>query len=324
MIAFIGVKNLRVMVPAAVVNRHEAYANLNKASREEEALRKIIPAKFLAHRLILAADVEGLLRVARGNQVQAAGIKLVKGNGGIIRELVRKSLHAIERVAKILARLGASFADAWGKRYIAHFETIAVRVAIDDKGRMLGAEEIRSAGTRDFRHGDVGRQAFANATVIRNHRAERWMESDECAAGDRYRSRRAGHHIMIAAAVVWIFVANGSDDSELVRNRSQLGNAFRKLDSRHFRGNRLELATNIGRRVRLWIERLVVRRAAIHPDENAVYILCAATGRDGLGIRAQPHQIAQPQPDQAAKPHLNEIAAAHSAAVGRHAWHTSD
>src|SRR5690349_19492891 len=99
------------------------------------------------------------------------------------------------------------------------------------------------------------------------------MESDKCTALHRHRCRRAGHHVVITPAMVWVFVADGTDDGQLIGNLGQVGNDLAKLNSGDRGGNRTELAADFLGRIRLGVERLVMRRPAIHPDENAVDLL---------------------------------------------------
>ena len=149
------------------------------------------------------------------------------------------------------------------------------------------------------------------------------MKRDERAAGDWHRRRHARHHVVVAAAVIRILVANGTNDRELVRGRGQLRNAFAELNSRNLRGDGFELAANFRRRIRLRIERLVMRRPAIHPDENAIDVparqLRLWIGNDFA--RAQSQDIAEAKAQHAAQPKLDEIAPGHSIAVGMRAKH---
>ena len=99
------------------------------------------------------------------------------------------------------------------------------------------------------------------------------MERHERAASNRHRGGRAGHHVMIAAAVVRVLVADRADNCELVGGLGQIRHRFAELDARHGSGNRLELAANLGRRIGLGIERLVMRRPAVEPDHDAIDLL---------------------------------------------------
>ena len=152
------------------------------------------------------------------------------------------------------------------------------------------------------------------------------MERHERTARDRHRRRHAGHHVMIAAAVIRVLVANRADDRELVGHARKLGNALAKMDTGNLRGNGFKLAANLGRRVRLGIERFVMRRATILPNEDAIDVLPANSRRQlrtGLStIRPQPQQITEAEAEHAAQAKLDEIPASYSVAIGVYAEHS--
>ena len=84
--------------------------------------------------------------------------------------------------------------------------------------------------------------------------------------------------------------------------------------------------SNFRRRVRLGIEGFVVRRPAIQPHEDAVYI--AAWSQRPLDRASrlvsstpQPQQIAEPQPQHAPQTELEKIPAADAGAVGLEGIH---
>jgi hypothetical protein len=49
------------------------------------------------------------------------------------------------------------------------------------------------------------------------------MKSDECAASDRHGSGCAGHHVVIAAAMVRVLVADRADDRVFIEAPGQFG-----------------------------------------------------------------------------------------------------
>jgi hypothetical protein len=123
---------------------------------------------------------------------------------------------------------------------------------------------------------------------------------------------------MVAAAVIRIFVANGTYNREFVGGLGEIRHHLAELHAGNRGGDRLELAANLRRRIGLGIERLVMRWPAIEPDQNAINLL--ATGLAGqrrrpCGIRSQPEQIRQPESQQTANAELQEVSTLHSGAV---------
>lgn len=96
------------------------------------------------------------------------------------------------------------------------------------------------------------------------------METDEGAAADGNAGWRAGHHVMVARAVIALVVSNRSDDGVFVRDRCELGKMLREVNPWDARGNRLELPADLDGSFRFRIERLEVGWATIHPDQNAI------------------------------------------------------
>src|SRR5262249_26441147 len=156
----------------------------------------------------------------------------------------------------------AAFANLRRKSNIADFETVAVWVTVDHEGGMLRAQKIGATRARDFRHRDISRQTFSYSPIVRNHGTVARVKGYERAAGDRDRCGHAGHHVVIAAAVVRIFVANGTYNGQFISDPREFRNGFAELDSRHLGRNWLELPADFQRRVRLGIEAFVMGRAA--------------------------------------------------------------
>src|SRR5436190_9355300 len=141
------------------------------------------------------------------------------------------------------------------------------------------------------------------------------MESDERSAGDRYRCGHAGHHVVIPAAMVRIFVADGTNHGELVRDFCEFRDGFAELNAWNFCRDGFEFATNFGRGVRLGIERFIMRRAAVHPDEDAVNVFSRAFAPGFRAVRAESKKIAESKAERATQADLDEIAPGHATTV---------
>ena len=142
------------------------------------------------------------------------------------------------------------------------------------------------------------------------------MKADERSAADRNPRWRAGHHVMVAGAVVPLVVADRADDGQLVGDAGQPGHVLREVHAGDLGLDRRELAADLGRRVGLGIERLEVRRPAIHPDQDATG---RALGRRRLsaGQRSHPQQVHE----AAARRHGQTRASGNRGATCRHSWY---
>ena len=68
------------------------------------------------------------------------------------------------------------------------------------------------------------------------------MKADEGAAADGNSRRRAGHHVMVARAVVPLIVADRADHREFVGDRTQPLHVLREPHAGDLRRDRVELA----------------------------------------------------------------------------------
>src|SRR5437763_1924892 len=99
------------------------------------------------------------------------------------------------------------------------------------------------------------------------------MKRHERTATDGNRRWRTGHQVMISAAVIWIFVADRTDDRHFIGHLGQLRNGLTKPDSGNSRGDWAEVTADFFRRIGLGIECLVMRWPAIEPDHDAIDLL---------------------------------------------------
>ena len=140
------------------------------------------------------------------------------------------------------------------------------------------------------------------------------MEADERAAADRNAGRSAGHHIVIAGPVVALVVPNGAHDGQLVGHAGQPFHVLRILDARHLGVDRLEFTPYFFRSLRLGIERFVMRRPAIHPDQDAASFGLRSRLRS-RGVRREPQEIDKARAQRRAEAELQCVATGQALAV---------
>ena len=139
------------------------------------------------------------------------------------------------------------------------------------------------------------------------------MEADEGAAADRDARRGAGHHVVVAGAVVALVVADRADDRQLVGDGRQARQVLREVDAGNLRVDRRELAAEFLRRVRLGIEGFVVGGAAVQPDQDAAVRLAVESARTGAGTAAA--ERGQAAAEDAAQTELKTVAASDAVAI---------
>ena len=142
------------------------------------------------------------------------------------------------------------------------------------------------------------------------------MKAHESSATDRHGRRCAGHHVMIAAAVVGILVADGADDAELVEALRQQRHRFTKMGAGDAGGDGFELTADVLRGGGLRVKGLVVRGAAIQPDEDAVHVVRARESACLSGLRTQAHELGHAESTDGSEASLEEVTSRHTCAVG--------
>ena len=83
------------------------------------------------------------------------------------------------------------------------------------------------------------------STLIGNNRTEGRMKSNVCAASHWNWSGRPRHHIMIAAAVIRIFMADRPNHRKFVRYLRQFWHGFTEADSWDRRGDGAKATPNL-------------------------------------------------------------------------------
>ena len=265
-----GDKERAVVVPAAVVDRHERHPRLDEPAGEEGLLAEGVAPVGIADTVGLGADVEGGLGRGGGDEVVAAGVVLVDAADRIAGGRIVKAGKAVGERPEFAALGEARPFDGARCGEIADPEARRIGIVADDKWGVLGAEEVRAAGAGHAGQREVAGEAVRRRPLVPGDRAHAGVEADKRTAADRDPRRSAGHHVMVAGAVVALVVAHRTDDGELVGDLRQLRHMLGELDPRHARRDRRKLAADLGRGIGLGIEGLEVRWAAIHPDEDAV------------------------------------------------------
>src|SRR4030095_15998460 len=97
------------MVPAAIIDGNKRHARFDQAPSEQTPLAETAAAVFLAEARFLAANVERLLSLARGNQTVALFVKPIDVPHGVSRGFVVDSHHAIDELPQIFAAGKATF-----------------------------------------------------------------------------------------------------------------------------------------------------------------------------------------------------------------------
>ncbi len=209
------------------------------------------------------------LRLGGRHQAIALLVVRVERHDRVARRRLGEPPEPVDLRPQTLAAVEPVVGHAAGRHNVADPEVLGVRVVRDDERRVLGPQEARSPRPRHVRHREIRRQAILRPPLGGDHRPDARVEADKRPATDRDSRRRAGHHIMITCAVVPLVVADRPDDRELVGDRRQLRQVFRERDAGDLGVDGVERPPDLARGVGLGIERLVMARPAVHPDQDA-------------------------------------------------------
>ena len=78
---------------------------------------------------------------------------------------------------------------------------------------------------------------------------------------------------MVASTVVWVLVADRANDGHLVERLGQPRHSLAELNTRDRGWNGIKFTAHIGWGVWLRVERLIMRRSTIEPDEDTVNLI---------------------------------------------------
>ncbi len=173
-----------------------------------------------------------------------------------------------------------------------HCEARSVRIAAGGERFVFGAQEARLGKTSlGLRQHDVGR----NQAFVAGVSAE---ESGDNAAGTGIDQRAAGRvpglgHVGRRLMAV-LPMCHAANDRVLVRQLGQLRQQLTDVRAGHVgRGRFVERSAVVVTRLRLGIERVVVRRATPHPDLD--HRLGGSIGGGGCGLRRASGAAGEPE-----------------------------
>ena len=196
------------MIPSAGVDGDPRHTDLHQSASHQEPLAKVIPPVFVAHLLVLTRQIKRRLSRTREHQIDALLKVLIEGDCRIVGQAIGIPSHRVECSAQFTPTGRPPLANLRREHHVAHLEVGRVGLAIDHKGRVLATEKIGSAAAGHRGNGHVGWQAVPLPALPGNHRPERRMERDVRSASHGHRRRGTGHQVMVAAAVIGVFVAD--------------------------------------------------------------------------------------------------------------------
>ena len=174
-----ALENLRVMIPAAAVDGHEAHARLDETPREQAALAELVPPVSLARLLALLLDVKRGLRRGRENQLRRLALELVVGGDLVVSLDVAR--EGIDRRQQTFPAFELPGFHRLGQREIADLEFL--RIGVSGLERLVASTEPRAfpefpGERRVLRHGDIGRHLSRKAGLVRHDRAHGRMVAE--------------------------------------------------------------------------------------------------------------------------------------------------
>ena len=235
-----AVEDADVVVPAALVERDERHAGLDQPPGQQAPLAERRCGRRRRGR------VSGSRRMSKAawascerHQVVALLVILVERHGRVAGRLVGEPPEAVDAGAEVAAAVEPVVGQAARQGDVADPE---VRRCSGCRGRRTGrtsrpgSSARRSAtccGIEKYAGRPAGRPA-----LVGGDRAQAGVEADERAAADRDPRRGAGHHVVVARAVVALVVADRPHDGELVGDRRQPLHVLGEVDAGDLGGDR--------------------------------------------------------------------------------------
>ena len=292
-----------VRVPHRVVDRvvaalarpihvHQSHPGLDQPARQQHALTPRMPAKPIPRRGRFLPQIEGFPRFPGSDQVEGVMAQAIPGFGGAA--LVRLLAMPIELAQQIVPPIESRNAHIRRKAHA--FDRIVGGGGVADEPLRFPLLPDEPRGLPGRRHVVIephhvrnphrrkGRQLHA-----RLHHLEHGAEVGPVGGLDLPRGtgavRIAGEHPVAAHVVVVVVRVHGADDGNLVGNASRSRKEFAELRAGHRGLNRFERAANFDRCVRLRVERFVLRRPTLQPQEDDVLRLAEGVGPEPRGER---------------------------------------
>ena len=260
-----------VAVPAAKRERHAPHPRLDEAPGDEELIHPVGPGILAEGRVGRAAAVaiarggvfplhiERLDKPARGQHIKRLRrIGIVAGGGALIAPAA-EAVDPVDEAAAVAELVERDAREPHAR------QPLVVGLA----GGVGGAEEAGEAGiavgsvagldreANKRRHGPVD-----GAMKAREGGAERRMAILPAARADRIARQAQIGAVLIEAAV------ERADDGKLLHHSRQPREMLADLNSRNARGDRPEAPADLGRRLHLQVDHVLVRRAPREIDHD--------------------------------------------------------
>ena len=277
-----------VAVPAAKGERHAPHPRLDEAPGDEELIHPVRPGILTEGRVGRAAAVaiarggvfpfhiERLDEPARRQHVKRLrGVGIVAGGGGSVAPPA-KAVDPFDEAAAVAELVERDAREPHARK------PLVVGLA----GGVGGAEKAGESGiavgsvagldreANKRRHGPVD-----GTLEAREGGAERRMAILPAARADRIARQAQIGAVLIEAAV------ERADDGKLLHHSRQPRQMFADLDPRHVRGDRPEASADLGRRLHLQVDHVLVRRAPREIDHDHGLVAEAPGSRVASGPR---------------------------------------
>ncbi len=278
---------IAVMIPAAEGHGDATRARFHEAPRGEEMAHQFRAAVITILRVALAvtfdgarvffAHVEGIEELARSQHAK-----------GLLIEGVQAAHHSAG------VHVAAEFVEAGQERPAVGeaFEGHAVErhvfggaAFIRFKGRVGHAEKAGLAGARPFHVPHFGSEADEG----RHGRIDGTLQLADDGA---HRGPPAGRLVFEEAAgealegvVPVVAIRHGADQRAAIHHLGEARQMLGDLETRNIGGDGLEFAADLGRRIHLQIEDILMRRAARQEDHDHRLVRRTAHARRGLSAK---------------------------------------
>ena len=169
---FLSVAEVAVVrVPVAVVDGHAADAGLDQPPGHQARLAERVAAVLVAQLVGLGVDVERLLGLRRGHQVERLLLEDADGLGVAVGRAPRRPAGSGPRWRSSSLRSSSRSASSDGRRHdVGHGEVGGVGVGVDDERGGGGAEVGRAGAGVHLGQADVGRHGAARPELAGDDR----------------------------------------------------------------------------------------------------------------------------------------------------------